>query len=156
MSGIGICLNDLRNFKDHVLFVSTYSFVDCGAFCRIFSKKIFLEKRVKSMAKFMLVYRDPVPTNPPSPEEMQGFLALWGEWFQQCGASIVDGGDALAPTDVVAGGRSRWPYIEGKKYSSDTVLCKPRATKRLWKLQSFALSPKLACKSKSESLLVTT
>jgi hypothetical protein len=54
-------------------------------------------KKSKKIAKFMLIYRDSVPApTPPSPEEMQGFLALWGEWFQQCGASIVDGGDLLA------------------------------------------------------------
>jgi hypothetical protein len=80
---------------------------------------LFLVGRVKRMAKFMLIYRDSVPApTPPSPEEMQGFLALWGEWFQQCGASIVDGGDALAPTGRVlgAGGTvTDGPYIEGKE-----------------------------------------
>jgi hypothetical protein len=71
------------------------------------------------MAKFMLIYRDPAePSQPPSPEEMQGFLAMWGEWFQQCGPSIVDGGDALNPTGRVlrAGGVvTDGPYVEGKE-----------------------------------------
>lgn len=71
------------------------------------------------MAKFLFIYRDPAtPPPPPSPEEMQAFLALWGEWFQECGPAIVDGGDALKPTGrvlkeglVVTDG----PYIEGKE-----------------------------------------
>jgi hypothetical protein len=71
------------------------------------------------MAKFMLIYRDPSePSQPPSPEEMQGFLAMWGEWFQQCGPAIVDGGDALHPTGRVlrAGGVvTDGPYVEGKE-----------------------------------------
>ena len=54
------------------------------------------------MAKFLLIYRDSTePRTQPSPEEMQGFLAMWGEWFQQFGPKILDGGDALLPTGRV-------------------------------------------------------
>jgi hypothetical protein len=71
------------------------------------------------MAKFLLVYRDSAEqSNHPSPEEMQGFLAMWGEWFAQCGTAIVDGGDALAPTGrVLRNGNvvSDGPYVEGKE-----------------------------------------
>jgi len=71
------------------------------------------------MAKFMLIYRDPAtPQTPPAPEEMQAFLAMWGEWFQKCGAAILDGGDALKPTGKVlkAGGVvSDGPYAESKE-----------------------------------------
>lgn len=70
------------------------------------------------MAKFMLIYRDPSqPTTPPSPEEMQAFLAMWGEWFEKCGAAIVDGGDALKPGGRVlkAGVVSDGPYVETKE-----------------------------------------
>ncbi len=70
------------------------------------------------MAKFMLVYRDPAEQpSQPSPEEMQGFLAMWGEWFAKFGPQIVDGGDALLPTgrvltsDAVVDG----PYVEAKE-----------------------------------------
>lgn len=71
------------------------------------------------MAKFLFIYRDPAePAQPPSPEEMQGFLAMWGDWFQKCGQSIVDGGDALAPTGRVlspGGVVTDGPYVEGKE-----------------------------------------
>ena len=71
------------------------------------------------MAKFLLIYRDEVePKSQPSPEEMQGFLAMWGEWFQKFGGKIVDGGDALLPTGRVlkAGGEvSNGPYVEAKE-----------------------------------------
>jgi hypothetical protein len=56
------------------------------------------DQRDTTMAKFMLIYRDPAqPAAPPSPEEMQAFLGLWGEWFQKFDGKIVDGGDALKP-----------------------------------------------------------
>ncbi|MFN7878137.1 MAG: YciI family protein [Pirellula sp.] len=71
------------------------------------------------MAKFLLIYRDSAEqSTPPSPEEMQEFLAMWGQWFAQCGAAIVDGGDALAPTGRVLHGASvvsDGPYVEGKE-----------------------------------------
>lgn len=71
------------------------------------------------MAKYMLIYRDPAtPQTAPSPEEMQAFLAMWGEWFQKCGPSILDGGDALKPCGRVlkAGGVvSDGPYAESKE-----------------------------------------
>ena len=71
------------------------------------------------MAKFLFVYRDSVESkSPPSPEEMQGFLALWGEWFQQFGPKIVDGGDALLPTGRVlkpGGEVANGPYVEAKE-----------------------------------------
>ena len=71
------------------------------------------------MPKFLLVYRNPAePPPPPSPEEMQAFLAMWGEWFEKSGAAILDGGDALKPAGKVlkAGGIvSDGPYIEAKE-----------------------------------------
>lgn len=71
------------------------------------------------MAKFLFVYRDPVePRTPPSPEEMQAFLALWGKWFEQFPGAIVDGGDALMPTGKVlrpGGVVTDGPYVEAKE-----------------------------------------
>ncbi len=71
------------------------------------------------MAKFMFIYRDPAEAQPqPSPEEMQAFLAMWGEWFQRMGSKIVDGGDALLPTGRVlqpTGDVTNGPYVEAKE-----------------------------------------
>ncbi len=71
------------------------------------------------MAKFMFIYRDPAEARTePSPEEMQSFLALWGEWFQKFGPKIVDGGDALLPTGRVlrpGGEVTNGPYVEAKE-----------------------------------------
>ncbi|MFN7731966.1 MAG: YciI family protein [Pirellula sp.] len=71
------------------------------------------------MAKFMLIYRDPSePRTQPSAEEMQAFLALWGEWFQKFGPKILDGGDALLPTGRVVhpdGNIANGPYVEAKE-----------------------------------------
>jgi len=72
------------------------------------------------MPKYMLIYRDAVDsqTPPPSPEEMQGFLQTWDEWFKQFPGQVVDMGDGLLPTGrvlqsggVVADG----PYVEAKE-----------------------------------------
>ncbi|MBY0397735.1 MAG: YciI family protein [Thermoleophilia bacterium] len=71
------------------------------------------------MPKYMLIYRDSTePRTPPSPEEMQGFLAMWGDWFAKSGAAIVDGGDGLKhdgrvlkPGGIVSDG----PYAEAKE-----------------------------------------
>jgi hypothetical protein len=48
---------------------------------------------------------------------MQGFLAMWGEWFQKFGDKITDGGDALLPTGrVLANGEViNGPYVEAKE-----------------------------------------
>lgn len=71
------------------------------------------------MSKFLFVYRDPIPAPPPpSPEEMQEFLALWGQWFGKFPGAIVDGGDALLPTGRVVkpdGVVSDGPYVEAKE-----------------------------------------
>lgn len=71
------------------------------------------------MAKYMLIYRDPaVPRDQPSPEEMQAFLAMWGEWFQKFSTRIIDGGDALLPTGRVLqpdGQVANGPYVEAKE-----------------------------------------
>ncbi len=71
------------------------------------------------MAKFLFIYRDPaVPREQPSPEEMQSFLAMWGEWFQTFGPKIKDGGDALLPTGRVlkpGGEVANGPYVEAKE-----------------------------------------
>jgi hypothetical protein len=73
----------------------------------------------QKMAKYLFIYRDAAePKSAPSPEEMQGFLAMWGDWFNQFGPAIVDGGDALAASGRVlrAGGAvTDGPYVEGKE-----------------------------------------
>jgi hypothetical protein len=70
------------------------------------------------MAKFMLIYRNAEEMAPPSPEEMQAFMVMWGEWFQKFGPSIVDGGDGLKssgkilkPGGIVTDG----PFVEAKE-----------------------------------------
>lgn len=74
------------------------------------------------MAKFMLVYRDSSEPRPqPSAEEMQQFLAMWGDWFAKVGTNLVDGGDALLPTGRVlkpGGEVSNGPYVEAKEVIS--------------------------------------
>jgi hypothetical protein len=71
------------------------------------------------MAKFMFIYRDSAnPAAAPSPEQMQSFLAMWGDWFQKHAAAIVDGGDGLQPTGRVLnadGTVSDGPYVEAKE-----------------------------------------
>jgi hypothetical protein len=70
------------------------------------------------MTKFLFIYRDKLGAQPPTPEEMQGFLALWGEWFQQFQAHIVEGGDGLLPTGRVlkpTGQVANGPYVEVKE-----------------------------------------
>lgn len=71
------------------------------------------------MAKYLFVYRDEAdPKSPPSPEQMQAFLAMWGDWFQKYSTAIVDGGDGLQPTGRVLkadGTVSDGPYIESKE-----------------------------------------
>ncbi len=71
------------------------------------------------MAKFLLVYRDSAqPQEAPSPEEMQQFLAMWGDWFKKFENNILDGGDALQPTGRVlqpGGVVTDGPYVEAKE-----------------------------------------
>jgi hypothetical protein len=71
------------------------------------------------MTKFLLIYRDPAEAQtPPTPEEMNGFLQLWGEWFNQFPTQIVDMGDGLLPTGRViqpSGQISNGPYVEAKE-----------------------------------------
>ncbi len=71
------------------------------------------------MAKFLLIYRDPaVSAAPPSPEEMQACLSLWGEWFQKFATAIVDGGDGLKHNGRVLkadGIVTDGPYVEAKE-----------------------------------------
>ena len=71
------------------------------------------------MAKYLFIYRDDAqPKAQPSPEEMQAFLATWGEWFQKFSANIVDGGDGLLPTGRVLKGDgvvTDGPYVEAKE-----------------------------------------
>ena len=72
-----------------------------------------------TVAKFLFIYRNSAtPTAPPSPEEMQAFLGLWGDWFQKFGPAIVDGGDGLKPHGRVlkpGGIVSDGPYVEAKE-----------------------------------------
>lgn len=71
------------------------------------------------MPRYLLIYRDSTDPQPqPSPEEMQGFLAMWNDWFKKFDGKIVDPGDGLLPTGrvlksggVVADG----PYVEAKE-----------------------------------------
>ena len=71
------------------------------------------------MAKFLLIYREPVEsTEAPSPEQMQQFLAMWGEWFKKFESHVLDGGDALHPTGRVlkpGGIVTDGPYVESKE-----------------------------------------
>ena len=71
------------------------------------------------MPKYLFIYRDPAePQAQPSPEEMQGFLQLWDEWFKQFDGKIVEVGDALLPTGRVlqpGGVVSDGPYVEAKE-----------------------------------------
>jgi hypothetical protein len=71
------------------------------------------------MTKFLFIYRDQAEgQTPPTPEEMNGFLQLWGEWFKQFPNQIVDGGDGLLPTGRVlhpSGQVSNGPYVEAKE-----------------------------------------
>jgi hypothetical protein len=73
----------------------------------------------RSMAKYLFIYRDSAePQSPPSPEQMQAFLATWGEWFQKHASAILDGGDGLHPTGRVLkpdGTVSDGPYVESKE-----------------------------------------
>lgn len=70
-------------------------------------------------AQDLLIYRDSTQPRPqPSPEEMQGFLKMWDDWFAQVGPKLLDRGDGLLPTGrilqpggVVADG----PYVEAKE-----------------------------------------
>jgi hypothetical protein len=76
-------------------------------------------ERISTMAKYLFIYRDSAePKSQPSPEEMQAFLAMWGEWFQKFGSQIVDGGDGLLPTGRVLKSASvvtDGPYVEAKE-----------------------------------------
>jgi hypothetical protein len=98
------------------------------------------------MTKFLLVYRDEVePKSQPSPEEMQGFLAMWGEWFQKFGGKIVDVGDALLPTGRVlkAGGEvSTAPMSRQKKCLADIQSSKRSTMKKRLPSQRNAPSAK--------------
>ena len=71
------------------------------------------------MAKYLFIYRDEAQTKAqPSPEEMQAFLAMWGEWFQKFSDQIVDGGDGLLPTGRVLKGDgvvTDGAYVEAKE-----------------------------------------
>ena len=70
------------------------------------------------MAKFMLLYRGSAEATPPSPEEMQAFLGMWGAWFGKFGAAIPDGGDGLKHTGRVlrpGGLVTDGPYVESKE-----------------------------------------
>ncbi len=71
------------------------------------------------MAKFLLIYRDSAePQEAPSPEQMQQFLAMWGDWFKKFETQILDGGDALQPTGRVlrpGGVVTDGPYVEAKE-----------------------------------------
>jgi hypothetical protein len=71
------------------------------------------------MPKYLYIYHDPIePKAPPSPEQMQAFLGLWGEWFAKFGPAILDGGDGLLPTGKVlrAGGVvTDGPFVEAKE-----------------------------------------
>lgn len=72
------------------------------------------------MPKFLFVYRNEPMTAPPSPEEMQAVLGLWGVWiekFMKTG-NILDPGDGLKecgkvlrPGAAVTDG----PFVEAKE-----------------------------------------
>lgn len=71
------------------------------------------------MPKFLFVYRSPATAaTPPSPEEMQAFLGMWGGWFQKFASAMVDGGDGLKPERRVlkpGGIVTDGPYVVAKE-----------------------------------------
>ncbi len=72
------------------------------------------------MAKYLFVYRGPVPSAPPSPAEIQASFQKWGAWigkFTQSG-DIIDPGDGLQMSGKVVqlhGIVSDGPYVESKE-----------------------------------------
>ena len=52
------------------------------------------------MANYLLVYHG--GGMPDSPEEGQKVMQAWMGWFEQLGASVVDGGNPAGPAKLVA------------------------------------------------------
>lgn len=52
------------------------------------------------MAKYLLAYHG--GAMPETEEEQAQVMAKWGAWYEELGASIVDGGAATMPTQTVA------------------------------------------------------
>ena len=72
------------------------------------------------MAKYLFIYRNnsDQPIGEQSPEDMQKAMQRWGEWFQEIGDAIVDGGDGLTMEGKVVGpdgAVSDGPFIEAKE-----------------------------------------
>ena len=52
------------------------------------------------MANYVLVYHG--GSMPESQEEGAKVMAAWGEWFQQLGGALVDGGNPASATKTIA------------------------------------------------------
>ena len=53
------------------------------------------------MSKYVLAYRG--GGMPATEEEQQAVMAAWGAWFEQLGASIIDGGAPFGASAAVGG-----------------------------------------------------
>ena len=54
------------------------------------------------MAKYLFVYHG--GSMPETEEAQQQEMAKWGAWFQDLGASVVDGGNPVGPSQTVSSG----------------------------------------------------
>lgn len=54
------------------------------------------------MSKFLFVYHG--GSMPETEEEGARVMAAWGEWFQNMGAAVVDGGNPTGQSSTVHGG----------------------------------------------------
>jgi hypothetical protein len=52
------------------------------------------------MAKYLLAYHGGGMPQPP--EEQQRVLEAWGKWYQELGQAVVDGGNPIGQTRVIA------------------------------------------------------
>lgn len=72
------------------------------------------------MQKFLLLYREAMPTSEPSPEEMQKIMSEWTDWIGE-GAQkgiLAQVGDSLAYEGCVyrdGGTRTDGPFMESKE-----------------------------------------
>lgn len=72
------------------------------------------------MQKFLLLYREGMPTSEPSPEQMQKIMAEWTEWIGEGAKSgvLAQVGDSLGYEGCVyrsGGVRTDGPFMENKE-----------------------------------------
>lgn len=53
------------------------------------------------MSKFVLIYHGGKP--PESEEEKDRVMAEWGQWFEELGDNLVDGGNPFGPPKTIGG-----------------------------------------------------